>query len=230
MLIDCGECGNRISDRAKVCPQCGAPVTPPPKQVNCEECGNKVDVLAKMCPQCGAPVAQPRTSPPSIIDQRDVAVQGGVPVGHVGDGRMEAHGTYSRRAVSPVEMERTSAAPTTMKRPSDYGIALVIIPIVGLIWRLIAGPTLVGYAVPLLTAVIATMEASKAGMVSDRQKGTYSPTAWFFIIWLLWVIGYPAYLYKRRHYGFSDLLVVGIVLSAIYGTLSVLTFIVARGY
>ena len=27
MLIDCLECGNRISDEAKVCPTCGAPVT-----------------------------------------------------------------------------------------------------------------------------------------------------------------------------------------------------------
>lgn len=26
MLIDCNECGRRLSDRAKACPQCGAPV------------------------------------------------------------------------------------------------------------------------------------------------------------------------------------------------------------
>ena len=79
MLIDCDECGNKVSDRAKACPQCGAPVTPPPKQIDCEECGGKVGVVAKTCPQCGAPMAGPKTTPPPNIDQRDVvAVQSGV--------------------------------------------------------------------------------------------------------------------------------------------------------
>ena len=31
MLIECGECGNRISDRAANCPHCGAP---PPARSN----------------------------------------------------------------------------------------------------------------------------------------------------------------------------------------------------
>jgi hypothetical protein len=57
---------------------------------------------------------------------------------------------------------------------------------------------LIMLATVLGTAVVAAMEASKVGMKSDRKKGTYSPTSWFFIITLLWIIGYPAYLFKRR--------------------------------
>ena len=57
MLIDCDECGNKVSDRAKACPQCGTPVTPPPMLVDCDECGNKVSSQANRCPECGAPIA-----------------------------------------------------------------------------------------------------------------------------------------------------------------------------
>ena len=36
------------------------------------------------------------------------------------------------------------------------------------------------------------------------------------LILLLWVVCYPAYLYKRRHYGFANLLVPGLVIGAVY--------------
>lgn len=63
------------------------------------------------------------------------------------------------------------------------------------------------------TAIIAAMEADKAGMVSDRKKGSYGPVAWFFIISLMWIIGYPAYLFKRRHYGLNNRLIVGTIVA-----------------
>jgi len=71
-------------------------------------------------------------------------------------------------------------------------------------------------ATVLGTAIVAAMEASKAGMKSDRKKGIYSATAWFFIITFLWIIGYPIYLYKRKHYGLTNRLVAGVLIALIF--------------
>lgn len=49
-LINCKECGQEISDAAKVCPHCGAPVI---KEVFCPKCGTKVPETTKFCPVCG---------------------------------------------------------------------------------------------------------------------------------------------------------------------------------
>ena len=49
-LINCKECGQQISDAAKTCPHCGAPVV---KDVYCPKCGTKVPENIKFCPTCG---------------------------------------------------------------------------------------------------------------------------------------------------------------------------------
>jgi len=49
-MIDCKECGWKISDKAKACPQCG--VTLP---VTCTECGKEFSGDGKACPYCGCP-------------------------------------------------------------------------------------------------------------------------------------------------------------------------------
>jgi hypothetical protein len=66
------------------------------------------------------------------------------------------------------------------------------------------------------TATVGAMEASKIGMTSDKGQGTYGPISWFFMITLLWIVGYPAYLYNRRRYGLSNLFVSGIVVALIF--------------
>lgn len=77
----------------------------------------------------------------------------------------------------------------------------------------------------VLTALVAAMEADKVGMTSDRKKGTYGPISWFFIIVFLWLVGYPAYLYKRRHYGLQNLLTGGIAVAVIFlGSWALMTF------
>jgi len=116
-----------------------------------------------------------------------------------------------------------SSKPTT-----DYGMFLLAIPVVTtmLIWFWVSGMnmlqspgdtlTLLMLVTVLGTAIVAAMEASKVGMKSDRKKGTYSATAWFFLIALLWIICYPVYLYKRKHYGLTNRLVVGILVALIF--------------
>jgi len=47
-LIDCKECGMKISDRALACPKCGVP---PP--ATCVGCGKEFN--GKACTQCGYP-------------------------------------------------------------------------------------------------------------------------------------------------------------------------------
>lgn len=49
-LIQCFECGAQVSDLAKSCPRCGAPVR---ESCKCMECGNIVSINAIFCPQCG---------------------------------------------------------------------------------------------------------------------------------------------------------------------------------
>ena len=121
----------------------------------------------------------------------------------------------------------TSGTGTTTPA-ADYGMFLLAIPVVAtlLIWFWVSGMnllqspgdtlTLIMLSTVLGTAIVAAMEASKAGMVSDRKKGTYSPTAWFFIITLLWIVGYPAYLLKRRHYGLANRLIVGLIIALVF--------------
>lgn len=52
-LIYCSECGKQISDKAKVCPNCGAPKIT--TGIYCSECGKQISENAVTCPNCGAP-------------------------------------------------------------------------------------------------------------------------------------------------------------------------------
>ena len=124
--------------------------------------------------------------------------------------------------------EGASGEAAASKPTADYGMFLLAIPVIAtmLIWFWVSGMnllqspgdtmTLIMLATVLGTAIVAAMEASKVGMKSDRQKGTYSPTAWFFIITLLWIIGYPVYLFKRKHFGLANRLVAGILVALIF--------------
>lgn len=61
-LIKCSNCGKEISDKAKVCPQCGQPVVLTPAipeektPILCEECGTEIPHGVDACPNCGCPV------------------------------------------------------------------------------------------------------------------------------------------------------------------------------
>ena len=126
-------------------------------------------------------------------------------------------------------LDGSSGSDNTPSKPAaDYGMFLLAIPVVTtmLIWFWVSGMNMLqspGDTMALLmlvtvlgTAIVAAMEASKVGMKSDRKKGTYSATAWFFLITLLWIICYPIYLYKRKHYGLANRLVLGILVTVIF--------------
>lgn len=51
-LIKCTECGQMISDKAEICPNCGAPIE---KKIICKECGMEISEMTQVCPNCGCP-------------------------------------------------------------------------------------------------------------------------------------------------------------------------------
>lgn len=110
----------------------------------------------------------------------------------------------------------------------DYGVFLLAIPLIGtlLVWywvaelSLLQAPgeklNLVVLATVISTAILIAVESSKHGMVTDRDKGTYSPTSWFFITVLFWFIGYPAYLWNRKKYGLDDRFALAVILVVVF--------------
>ncbi|MGH2507365.1 MAG: zinc-ribbon domain-containing protein [Ktedonobacteraceae bacterium] len=169
----------------------------------CSQCGNQVEQAARFCSKCGAAI-DGRSSSTSVSHE------------HV--------------ATTPVALE---AVPATVsadqsKPAADYGIFLLITPIVAvlLIWFWVAGMSLIQspgstlalivVATVVITAILAAVEAHKVDMFFEPEKGSYGPISWFFMFVIMWVIGYPIYLFKRRHFGLSNLLIGGLFVDAIF--------------
>ena len=49
-LVECSNCGNKISATSKFCPECGKAQS---TTKFCPECGSKVSSNSKFCPECG---------------------------------------------------------------------------------------------------------------------------------------------------------------------------------
>jgi hypothetical protein len=123
------------------------------------------------------------------------------------------------------------------ERQADLGFGLLGLPVAAalLAWfwvgsmNLLQSPesslALIVVATVCGTAILAAMEAAKAGAISDRSQGTYSPISWFFIVALLWIVGYPAYLLKRSRYGLKNYLVGGLAVMLMFaGTVGVMEY------
>ena len=124
------------------------------------------------------------------------------------------------------DLTQSPSSTTAAKAPAaDYGVLLLAIPVISilLMWfwvvnmNLLQNPlqvlSIIGLSTIVITALIAAMEAGQVGMVSNKKQGTYSPIAWFFIILLLWIIGYTVYLFKRRKYGLTNFLIIGLIIA-----------------
>lgn len=116
-----------------------------------------------------------------------------------------------------------SAAVAISKPDEALAQAMLVVPFVAclLIWfwigsmTLLQGPgsslSLVAVGTVVVTAALGFADAKRLGMgaPSDPHKGS-GPGAWFAFIALLWVIGYPVYLHRRKQYGAHSYLLVGL--------------------
>ncbi len=61
-LIKCTNCGEAVSDRADVCPHCGATIIADSttELLICAECGTEIPEGSESCPKCGCPVSKNR--------------------------------------------------------------------------------------------------------------------------------------------------------------------------
>ena len=65
------------------------------------------------------------------------------------------------------------------------------------------------------TATLAALEVGSHPQAADGPAGR-SPTAWFFLIGLLWFVGYPMYMYQRRHRGLPNRLVPAAIVAVVF--------------
>jgi hypothetical protein len=148
--------------------------------------------------------------------------------------------TVPPSAASP--LAPAPAPPVPKARPDEsLGTALVIVPVMAgaLTWfwignmRLMDGPGsklgLLTAATILITAALATAEASKLGTGSEADVADWSayrserhpgggcglkpptPILWFFSFVFIWLFSYPHYLHYRGRYGLRSLLGAGLV-------------------
>jgi hypothetical protein len=89
----------------------------------------------------------------------------------------------------------------------------------------------VSWGAVILCAVLVAVEAGLAGMKYDRQKGTYGPVSWVFLVLLLWAVMFPIYMYKRRNYGLKNQLIAGLVTSVVFtGSLVIYVIMINERY
>ncbi len=114
------------------------------------------------------------------------------------------------------------------KVKADYGLLLLIIPLIGtvVIWlwipslTLMDSPTskimLIAAIVVVLTSAIAAFEASANKSAKVDSDSTDTPLSWFLLMIFMWIVGYPAYLFSRHKYGLRNYCYPGFVVALIF--------------
>ncbi len=112
----------------------------------------------------------------------------------------------------------------------NIGYILLLLPIVAtvLIWMWIGNMNMlqnpgssldiVFFGTIIITAILAAYEANQLGFgkeVGEGKKKENSPAVYFLVVLLLWIVGYPLYLYRRSKNGKKNFLLVGIIVAVI---------------
>jgi hypothetical protein len=141
-------------------------------------------------------------------------------------------------------MNETNKATPKTTIDETFGNLMLVIPIAyaifGLAWtwsmELSLNPASklndLRYLSLFAISIIATIEASKLGMGNNSDltangKRRRSPIAWFVFISLIFIIGYPWYLYHRSKYGMKNRLSIGFVIILIYLVAELLHYLLA---
>lgn len=126
--------------------------------------------------------------------------------------------------------EKPAAAPT-IDSGENIGYILLLIPVIAilLMWLWVYNMTLfdnpgsklniIGIGTILITAVLAAYEANQLGFgkaTEEDKKKESGPVVYFLVVLLLWIVGYPLYLYQRSKKGKKNFLVGGILIAIIF--------------
>ena len=99
------------------------------------------------------------------------------------------------------------------------GFIMAVIPLCSAIiaWFWISNMTLLeGPASKLAGLAVVTVLATAILGALEAQRLGFEPIQWFFFIALLWIVGYPYYLWERGRHGQRNLLVMGIIVAVIF--------------
>jgi hypothetical protein len=127
----------------------------------------------------------------------------------------------------------SSAAGKTQAPQETLGVIILLIPLVAalLSWFWIGsmnllqnpGSTLSFLAIGtvILTGILVGVEANQlgigaAGDTDKKGRKKTGPVGWGAVTMLLWIVGYPAYLYYRSKYGAKNMVVGGIVVALVF--------------
>lgn len=74
-LINCPECGHKISDKSVSCTNCGLPSSKMILVIDCPECSEPVYNQNPSCGNCGFPIAEPPNNvPPPLPNQNHTTI------------------------------------------------------------------------------------------------------------------------------------------------------------
>ncbi|WP_422149049.1 double zinc ribbon domain-containing protein [Methanoregula sp.] len=223
----CNKCGTKLPENiphreSNFCPKCGTKILRE-ESAFCNACGSPLPISQPVNPP---PIAKQPV--PEQNERRQPAINGEVcPVcgAIVEAGRYYCNscGAYMKGSPAPhelpgksqVSLERTnpqnSNQVTRSQRRYSMNVILILLLGVGLV-SLCGSPTTLALTViiVIISAIAVYYDAKAIGAGGQSQNGsmnneestfstyTWSPLSWGLIVLLLWIIGLPLYLIKRR--------------------------------
>jgi hypothetical protein len=170
--------------------------------VSCNNCGKKISTLSDnadtvWCPSCGEAV--------KLDDQKQ-----------------EHEDSIQQRRLQ----ELSAKTPVYTRRSLDLGFFFILIPAITILLLWFSSPILnelkiYGWIViaiysinALSTAILASVEIKQSKAVHSEVRGSI-PGAWLFVMFIIWPVSYPVYLYHRRKYGHKNMLPKGLLISLV---------------
>jgi len=137
--------------------------------------------------------------------------------------------SHDVKSSSPFPQPQTPCPPITnpvtkANQSEVIGYAMLAVPAVAalLIWLSDISGTLYDLSLSIvaviITAILASIEAKQLGMGIDTDrkpngKKRSGPGAWAASILLVWMVGFPSYLYSRSRYGVRNLFIPAVVVT-----------------
>lgn len=131
----------------------------------------------------------------------------------------------------PLQAANSPSLPQAAPAKKDFGFFLLLIPLfgTGLLWAwiphlsLLDDPStkiiMISAAVVLGTSLLAYFESS-AAVASAPDKKLYPAGNWLVIMILMWIIGYPGYLFERHKYGLRNYCFLGFIIAVLFAGVS----------